>query len=467
MCQREKTKMTTYKQHIESNKEAFLEELKTFLRFKSISTNPIYKQDINNCANWLKDQFNSFGFKSHLIESEHNPLVYAEWLGAGEDKPTVLIYGHYDVQPEDPVDLWDSPPFEPTVKNGKIFGRGTADDKGQIFAHVKAVETQLKLNGKLPVNVKFIIEGEEESGGEAIEKFLNETPELLKCDCIIISDTEWYDGGDVSQALPSICYSLRGIGVFEMTVIGPNRDLHSGTYGGAVFNPINVLCEMIASVKDKDGRITIPGFYDDILTLTEEERKELSKLPFNETEYKKDLNVEALTGEPDYSIIERASARPTFDVNGIYGGYIDEGHKSIIPSKAVGKFSFRIVPNQTWEKAVETFKNYFISIAPKGVKLEFRNEQGGNPVLAPITGVAINAAKKAMETAFGKNLVFMREGGSIPIVSQFQTQLNAPAVLMALGLSTDNIHSPNENLHLENFYGGILASMLFLDEMGG
>jgi acetylornithine deacetylase/succinyl-diaminopimelate desuccinylase-like protein len=450
------------KSAIKSEEYRLLEELKSFLRFKSISTNPAFKSEIYSCANWLVDNFKSIGLNSRLIETETNPLVYAEYNGAGIDKPTILVYGHYDVQPEVPIELWNSDPFEPVVKDGYIYGRGTADDKGQVFTHIKAIEILIKNNIDIPVNVKFIIEGEEESGGEAIEKFLLTNSELLSCDCILISDTEWYDGGDVAKALPAICYSLRGIGGFEMTVIGPNRDLHSGSYGGAVANPINILCEMIAKVKNEEGLIQIPNYYVNVLPLSSDERMELAKLDFNESEYKRDLNVNSLTGEVEYSVIERTSARPTFDVNGIFGGYTDEGHKSIIPSRATAKFSFRIVPNQTWQEAVENFKIYFISIAPDSVRLEFRNEQGGNPVLAPIDSKGVLVARKALKDAFDLDSVLMREGGSIPIVSLFQEQLKAPAVLMALGLSTDNIHSPNENFALSHYYGGILASALFL-----
>lgn len=451
---------------IENSKESNLSQLIDFLKFKSISTNSEFKSEIHNCANWLSENMTNAGLENVKQYSDYgNPLIYADWLHAGENKPTVLFYGHYDVQPVDPIELWDSPPFEPIIKNGKIYARGTADDKGQVFTHIKAIEAYLKVNGSLPINVKFIIEGEEESGGEAIEEFIHKHSDIISCDYVMISDTEWYDGGNVNNALPSICYSLRGIAVAEITLTGPNRDLHSGTYGGAIDNPINVLCWMISQLHDKYSRITIPHFYDDVLELTELERANIANLPFSNDDYKHDLQINEVNGEIGYSTIERATARPTLDVNGIYGGYIEKGHKSIIPSQASAKISMRMVPNQDYKKILELFKEHLQKLTPPTMKISIKGEQGGNPVITSLESKAIKACTEALKQSFGKDVVFMREGGSIPIVELFQSKLNAPAVMMGLGLSTDNIHSPNENFALENFYGGIRASALFLNEM--
>jgi acetylornithine deacetylase/succinyl-diaminopimelate desuccinylase-like protein len=452
---------------IEINKDNHLSQLIEFLKFKSISTNPEFKEDIKNCANWLSENMKLAGLENVKQYSEYgNPLIYADWLHAGENKPTVLFYGHYDVQPVDPIELWDSPPFEPTIKDGKIFARGTADDKGQVFTHIKAVEAYLKTNGNLPINVKFIIEGEEESGGEAIEEFIHKHSDIISCDYVMISDTEWYDGGNVKSAQPSICYSLRGIAVAEITLTGPNRDLHSGTYGGAIDNPINTLCWMIAQLHDKYGRITIPHFYDDVIELNDQERTNISNLPFNLEDYKEDLKIKEVNGEIGYSTIERATARPTLDINGIYGGYIEKGHKSIIPSHASAKISMRIVANQDFKKIIELFKVHLQNLTPPTMKLSIKGEQGGNPVITSLDSKAIKACTLALKKAFDKEVVYMREGGSIPIVELFQSKLNASAVMMGLGLSTDNIHSPNENFSLNNFFGGIRSSALFLEEIG-
>ncbi len=454
-------------EYIENNKDKNLSQLIDFLKYKSISTNPEYKEDINKCANWLAENMKSSGLENVKQFSNYgNPLIYADWLNAGDSKPTVLFYGHYDVQPVDPIELWESPPFEPTIKDGKLFARGTADDKGQVFTHIKAIEAYLKTEGTLPINVKFIIEGEEESGGEAIEEFIHKHSDIISCDFVMISDTEWYDGGNVNKALPSICYSLRGIAVAEITLTGPNRDLHSGTYGGAIDNPINTLCWMISQLHDKYGRITIPHFYDDVLDLTDAERESASNLFFSLNDYKEYLKISEVNGEIGYSTIERATARPTLDVNGIYGGYIEKGHKSIIPSQASAKISMRIVPNQDYKKVLELFKDYLIKLTPPTMKISIKGEQGGNPVKTSLDSKAIIASKNALKSAFNTNVVFMKEGGSIPIVELFQSKLNAPAVLMGLGLSTDNIHSPNENFSIENYFGGIKASAHFLEEMG-
>ncbi|MCX8054527.1 MAG: dipeptidase [Ignavibacteria bacterium] len=445
---------------IECNQEKHLEQLKEFLKLKSISSEPEYKEEVRRTAMWLKIHLSKIGFeKTQIFETKGHPIVYAEWLGAGPNAKTVLIYGHYDVQPVDPIEEWNTPPFEPTVIDGKLYARGTADDKGQIFAHIKGIEAHFQTYGKLPVNVKLLIEGEEEAGSGNLDEFIENNKELLKCDTVLISDTEWYTFG-----LPSICYALRGISFVEVKVIGPNRDLHSGSYGGAVDNPIFVLAKMLTMLKDERGKIIIPGFYDDVIKVSEEERKHFKNLPFSEDELKKSIEVEELSGEIDFSVLERIWIRPSIDVNGIKGGYIGEGMKTIIPSEASAKISMRLVPNQNPQDITEKLSKYLISIAPKSVKVIVNPAHGGNPVITPIDSPGIKAAVKALEVAFNKKPVFMREGGSIPVTDTFSKMLGAPPVLMGLGLPDDNIHAPNEKINLENFFGGIKASAVFLCE---
>ena len=442
------------------NNEKFLNELIEFLKFPSVSTRERNKVDVQNCANWLRENIKSSGFDSvEVIETSGHPIVYAEWLRASEDAPTVLIYGHYDVQPEDPIDLWKSPPFEPTIRDGKLYGRGTADDKGQVFAHVKGAQVHFEKNGKLPVNVKLLIEGEEESGSTALMEFLPKNADKLKCDTILISDTSWF-----ADKIPSIVYSLRGIAVIEMTLKGPNRDLHSGQYGGAVPNPANELCKLIAKLHDEKGKVTIKGFYDNVEELDVKEATQLESLPFDEKEYMDELELKGLTGEEGYSTVLRSSSRPTLDINGMFSGYTDQGHKSIIPSTATAKISMRLVPNQTWKEITDKAISHIKSLVPDYLEIEIKAHHGGNPVITPIDSPSVKAASTALETAFGYKTVNMREGGSIPIVEMFQSKLNAPAVLMGLGLDADNIHSPNEKFDLSHYFGGIKASAIFLDE---
>lgn len=446
--------------YIEDNKEKHINELFEFLRIPSISSEIEHKDDIKKAAQWLVNNFKSIGIdNAKLIETKGHPLVYAEWMGAGANAKTVLIYGHYDVQPVDPIELWESSPFEPFIKNGKIVARGSADDKGQVFVHLKAAEAYLKSNSKLPVNLKFIIEGEEEASESNIDEFIENNPDLLSCDTVVISDTEWFHSG-----MPSICYGLRGIAYLEIEVVGPNRDLHSGTFGGAVDNPILVLSWMLTQMKNRYGKITVPGFYDDVLELTEEELDNFKKLPFDLCEYKKDLDVKEVNGEMGYSTLERVWARPSFDVNGIKGGYIGDGQKTVLPSKASAKFSFRLVPNQRAEDINQKVVNYLKSIAPPTVKVNVRIMSGANPVLVDMHGSAIQSCISALNKAFNKDVVFMREGGSIPVVETFTKTLKVPVVLMGLGLPDDNIHSPNESFSVENFFGGIKASAIFFDE---
>jgi acetylornithine deacetylase/succinyl-diaminopimelate desuccinylase-like protein len=447
--------------YIDSNKDNFLGELIEFLKIPSISSEEKYKPDVLKAADWLANHIKSIGISDVKVhETEGHPIVFAQWLEAGENAPTVLVYGHYDVQPVDPLELWDSPPFEPVIKGTKIYGRGTCDDKGQLFAHLKSIESHLKINGKLPVNIKLIFEGEEECGGEAIEHFVKTNPELLKCDTVLVSDTEWYADG-----LPSICYGLRGISYFEITVTGPDRDLHSGTYGGTLDNPVNTLCWLVSQMHDKYGRVTIPGFYDSVIPLTQRERDGYKLLPFNEEHYCKELGIKATNGEFGYTTLERAWARPTLDLNGIFGGYTGDGAKTIIPSKASAKLSMRLVPNQTHDEIAAKFEDYIQKLAPETVKVDVKYLHGGNPFMVGLESKSISAALEALEEAVGVKPVFMRDGGSIPIVGLFQIILNAPTVLMGLGLPDDNIHSPNEKFDLRNFFSGIKASAIFLDKL--
>jgi acetylornithine deacetylase/succinyl-diaminopimelate desuccinylase-like protein len=445
---------------IDQNKDQFLAELVEFLKIPSISSVAEYNEFTHKAAEWLADNFRNAGIADvKLYETEGHPIIFAQDLTAGAGAPTILVYGHYDVQPVDPLELWDSPPFEPVIKNGKIFARGTADDKGQAFMHVKAYEAYKKVKGSLPVNIKFLIEGEEEAGSNHLDEFIVNNTELLKCDTVIVSDTEWF-----AEGMPSICYSLRGISYLEITVTGPNRDLHSGTFGGGVDNPLNVLCSMVASMKDSYGRVTIPGFYENVLALSQLERDEFKKLPFDEKEYCKDLDIDLTYGEHGYTTLERVWARPTLDLNGIYGGYTGEGAKTILPTKATAKISMRLVPYQTHEEISAKALNYFQKLCPPTCKLSVKTLHGGNPVLMPIDSKSIKIAIESLKEAFGKDTVFMREGGSIPVVGLFDSVLKAPTVLMGMGLPSDNIHSPNENFSIENFYGGIKASALFIDK---
>jgi acetylornithine deacetylase/succinyl-diaminopimelate desuccinylase-like protein len=445
--------------YINSNNSRYIEELKNFLRIKSISTDESHKNDMYKGAEFVFKKLKDAGMnKVRIIKTNGHPLVYAEWLKA-PDKPTVLIYGHYDVQPVDPVELWNSPPFEPTVRNGKIYARGATDDKGQMYTHVKSVEAYLNTNGKLPVNVKFIIEGEEEIGSNSLKEFVNKNSKLLKCDTVLISDTALYAPG-----VPTITLGLRGIAYMEIEVTGPNRDLHSGTFGGAVANPINILAEIITKMMDRNGRISIPGFYDDVIKLTKKERERFKVLKFSEKNYAKEINVKELKGEKGYSTVERMWARPTLDCNGIIGGFTEAGAKTVLPSKVMAKISMRLVPNQDPIKIAKLFTNYVKQIAPKSVKVEIRYIHGGSPIVTPMNDKATIAASKAMARAFGKKTVYMREGGSIPIVTVFAKQLNAVPVLMGFGLNTENLHSPNEHFDLNHFHLGILSSAHFFEE---
>ncbi len=444
---------------IEANQQNYIEELKEFLKIPSISTLVENREDINRCANFVASKLKDAGMsRVEIFKTEGHPLVYGEWLGA-PGKPTVLIYGHYDVQPVDPIELWDSPPFEPAIKDGKIFARGATDDKGQVFMHIKSVEAFFKVEGSLPLNVKFIIEGEEEIGSEHLELFINHNTDLLKCDTVLISDTALYEEG-----VPTITYGLRGLSYMEVEVTGPNRDLHSGTFGGAVGNPINVLSNMISKLQDKNGKIMIPHFYDDVLKLSKKENDNFKRLKFSEKKFAKELGVAELQGEKGFSSLERTWIRPTLDCNGIIGGFTGQGAKTVIPSKASAKISMRLVPNQDPAKIAREFTKYVKKIAPKSVKLKIKDLHSAYPVLISLNDASTVAGTKAMEKAFGKKIVFIREGGSVPIVTTFVKKLKVPTVLMGLGLNSENLHSPNEHFNLNHFRLGIMSSAYFLKE---
>ena len=437
------------KTYISNNQDRFLEELLALLRIPSISANSDHKQDMQTCAEAVKDSLLASGAdKAVIYETPGHPIVYGEKI-TNPAWPTVLVYGHYDVQPADPLELWHSAPFEPSIRDGKIFARGACDDKGQFYMHVKALEVMVK-NNLLKTNIKFCIEGEEEIGSPNLAKFVESNKELLKCDVILISDTAM-----ISMDTPSIDTGVRGLSYIEVEVTGPNRDLHSGVYGGAVANPATVLAKMIASCHDEHNHITIPGFYDDVLEASSAERALLGNAPFDEKAYTEDLGIQAVYGEKGYSTNERTGIRPTLEVNGIWGGYTGEGSKTVLPSKATAKISARLVPNQSSAKITAILLDYFKSIAPAGVTVKATEHHGGEPYLTPIDSKAYQAAAKAIEKSFGKIPVPVRGGGSIPICSLFEKELGVKIVFMGFGLDSDNLHSPNEKYDLVNFYKGI------------
>lgn len=441
--------MEEVQNYIQANRQRFLDELLDFLRIPSISADTKYKGDVLKAAGWLKDELNRIGMDNvEVVETAGHPIVYGE-KKVNESLPTILIYGHYDVQPPDPLDLWNSPPFEPVIKNDKIYARGACDDKGQLYMHVKALESMME-TGQLLCNVKVMFEGEEEVGSVNLGHFLEQYKDRLSADVILVSDTSI-----IANDVPSITTGLRGLSYVEVEVTGPNIDLHSGVYGGAVGNPANILCKMIASLHDEDKHITIPGFYDDVEIVSDEERKQMNMAPFNEAEYMKDLDVKALMGEKGFTTLERTSIRPTVEVNGIWGGYIGEGAKTVLPSKASAKISMRLVPNQDPDKITKLFSDHFKSIAPPSVKVKVTPHHGGQPAVTPTDTIEYQAASKAMEKSFGKAPLPQRSGGSIPIVALFESVLGVKTVLLGFGLDSDAIHSPNEHYGLFNFYKGI------------
>ena len=448
-------------QYIHENKDKFLEELLDLLRIPSVSADPKFKEEVLKAAGFVKESLLKAGAdKAALFETAGYPIVYGEKI-VDPSAPTVLVYGHYDVQPADPYELWDSPPFEPVIKNtelhpeGAVFARGSADDKGQFYMHIKAFEAMMQ-TGDLACNVKFMIEGEEEVGSSHLETFVKENKALLKADAVLISDTHM-----ISLDHPSVTVGLRGLAYMEVEVAGPNKDLHSGTFGGAVANPINVLCRMVASLQDREGRITIPGFYDKVEELSAAYREELNKAPFDEQVYRKKLDVAETAGEAGYTTIERTGIRPTLDVNGIWGGYTGEGAKTVLPSKAYAKISMRLVPNQDFTEISELFETHFKSLAPVSVKVKVRAHHGGHPAVVSTDSKAYRAAEVAIMEAFGKKAIPTREGGSIPITSLFQKELGIDPILMGFGLDTDDIHSPNEHYGVKNYLMGIETIALF------
>ena len=440
---------------IELNKERFAQELIDWLKIPSVSADPKFRDDVINAAQYLKNQFQLAGMENvELIPTKGYPVVYAEKI-TDSSKPTVLVYGHYDVQPADPYELWDAPPFEPVIKiteehpQGAIFARGACDDKGQVYMHVKALEMMLA-NNDLPCNIKVIIEGEEEVGSANLESFLKEYKDKLKADVILISDT-----GIINNETPCITNGLRGLCYMEVEIVGPNRDLHSGIYGGGVDNPLNVLCKLIGSLKDDNGHITVEGFYDDVIDLSAEERAQINAVPITVEGFEKSIGLPKSFGENGYTLLEQLTIRPTLDVNGIWGGYIGEGAKTVLPSKAQAKISMRLVPNQSSKKIAELFTKHFEKITPNTVKIKVTEHHGGEPYVTPVDSIEFQAANKAMEITFGKKPLAMRNGASIPIVALFEEILGLKSILMGFGLDSDAIHSPNEHYGLFNYFKGI------------
>ena len=445
---------------INVNRDRYLEELKALLAIPSISALPEHAGDVRRCADWCADEMRRVGLQHvRLIDTPGNPVVYGDWLEA-EGAPTILFYGHYDVQPVDPLDLWQSPPFEATIRDGEIYARGSADDKGQVFMHFKAVEAHLKQNGRLPVNIKFILEGEEEVGSVNLDEFVRSHKGELAAEVVVISDS-----GMFARGVPSICYGLRGLVYFQLDLRGSNTDLHSGSFGGAVANPAMVLSQVLAQMKDRGGRIKIPGFYDDVVPLQEDERKAWASLPFNEKQYKKDFGIPKLFGESGYATLERTWARPTFEVNGLLSGFTGEGAKTVLPAVAMAKVSMRLVPNQSPDTIARLFEEYVKKVTPKTVGLKVTRMHGGKPWMTSYDNPFVQAAARAIEKGFGQKPVFTREGGSIPVVSTFQEELGLPSVLFGVGLPDENAHAPNEKLDVGNFHGGIIASAILYDEI--
>lgn len=445
--------------YLDQNGPRFEDELKALIRIPSISAQPAHNADTRRAAEFVRDNLRGIGVEAELIETAGHPIVYGERMDA-PGKPTLLIYGHYDVQPPEPLEPWNSPPFEPTVRDGNLYARGATDDKGQMFTHIKAAEAWLKTAGRLPVNVKFLIEGEEEVGGANLEAYVAANADKLSCDYAVISDTSQYGPGQ-----PAICYGLKGLAYFELHLRGANRDLHSGQYGGAVQNPCNALAQILAGIKGPDGRIALPGFYDDVIPLADWERESIAKLGFSEEKFRKDLGVEATFGEEGYSTLERLWARPTFDVNGLFGGYAGPGPKTVLPGFAGAKFSFRLVPGQKAEKVREQLESYLRSACPPGVTYELMTHGAGEAVLVAVESPGVKAAAKAIASAFGKAPVFIREGGSIPVVGLIKARLGVDTLLLGWGQPDDNLHGPNEKFSLADFHRGIRAGAHLMAEL--
>lgn len=439
-------------EYLDTHREAFEEDLCELLRIATVSADSAFAADVRKGADWMCDHFTKIGLTSELIETEGHPLVYAESPPV-EGKPVVLVYGHYDVQPPDPLDEWITPPFEPTVREGRVYARGATDDKGQMLTHVKSVQAWLETAGELPLQVKFLIEGEEEVGSESLSKYIPLHKEKLACDCIVISDTSQFDRG-----VPAITYGLRGIAYYELLLSGPKQDLHSGVFGGGVTNPANTLSKMLASLIDENGRIQIPKFYDDVVPLSDQEREQFQFLPFDEARFKEKIGVTGLSGESSYSTIERRWARPSCDINGLWSGYQGEGAKTVLPATAGAKFSLRLVPDQDPQKITEALEEFLRSQIPPGIEMELKVFENTPGVMVSLESPFIGAAAAAIEHGFGRPPVFIREGGSIPIVTCFARELGADVLLLGWGLNDDNIHSPNERFSLTDFHRGIRSS---------
>ena len=452
--------METVLAYVEANKERYINELRQLIAIPSVSTNPENAADVRKAAEWIAGHMKTIGLEHiQIFPTAGHPLLYADWLHA-EGKPTVLLYVHYDVQPAEPLELWTSPTFEATVRDGRLYARGTSDDKGQVFIHLKSIEAFLSNGGSLPINVKIILEGEEEIGSDNLETFVSEQKSLLKADLVLISDSSMF-----GENQPSICYGLRGISYMQIDLTGPNRDLHSGSFGGTVHNPIQALAEIIAQLHDKNGRVTIPGFYKDVRPLSKKERDAFKRLPHSDRKYAQDLGVRQLYGEKGFSTLERVWARPTVECNGIWGGFTGDGAKTVLPSKASAKISMRIVPDQTAEHAAKLFERYIKKIAPKTVLVTVRNLHGGDPAITPIDSPGVMAAVSALEKGFRKKVLYQREGGSIPIVVQFKQLLGIDTVLLGFGQPDENAHAPDEFMSLSHFYGGIRTSVHFFEEL--
>jgi acetylornithine deacetylase/succinyl-diaminopimelate desuccinylase-like protein len=446
--------------HINLNRERYLEELKALLAIPSISALTEHAGDVRRCAAWCAEEMRRIGMQNVTVyDTPGHPVVYGDWLGA-PGAPTILFYGHYDVQPVDPLNLWASPPFEATIRDGEIYARGAADDKGQVFMHMKAVEAHLSETGRLPVNIRFLIEGEEEVGSVHLDAFIRQHKSDLGADVVVISDSPMF-----ARGVPSICYGLRGLVYFQLDMRGSTTDLHSGSFGGAVANPAFVLAQVIAQMKDKGGRVKIPGFYDDVRPLQEEERQAWAALPLNEKKYRKDFGIPKLAGETGYSLLERTWARPTLEVNGLLSGFTGEGAKTVLPAVAMAKISMRLVPDQDPDRIAALFEAYVKKITPGTVELTVTRMHGGKPWMTSYDNRFVQAAARAIEKGFGRTPVFTREGGSIPVVSTFHEELGVPAVLFGVGLPDENAHAPNEKLDIANFHNGILASAFLYDEV--
>ncbi len=453
--------MSSAAAYVKDNRQRYLDQLSELLRIPSVSTDPDRAGDVRRAAEWMKARLEAAGCtRAEIHDTKRHPIVYGEWLGAA-GKPTILVYGHYDVQPVDPIELWQTPPFEPTIRDGRVFARGAADDKGQVIIHVNAFEAHMKTSGTCPVNVKFLIEGEEEIGSPNLTPFIQANLEKLRCDATVVSDTAMF-----SRTVPSICHGLRGLTYLQVDLRGTDRDLHSGTYGGAVVNPAWALVEMLAKLKDAKGKIRVPGFYDKVLKLTAAERKAFRSLPHSDAKYKKSIGAPDLFGEAGFTTLERTWARPTLEINGIWGGFSGEGAKTVIPAEAHAKISCRLVPNQTPKEISKKVEACLKKIAPKSVKVSVRHLHGGEAWLAETDHPALQAAGRAVKRAFGRAPVFIREGGSIPVIATFDRLLEVPSVLMGIGQHDDNLHAPNEKIDLDNFFRGNEAAAFLMEELG-